>query len=280
MFKIADFNFEFSEIADATQWVYRDFKCTDKKIDFTVACTKEEIYAEKIENSVFSERYLQSVAYHRKIAEWLPTRDAFVLHSACFDVDGVGVAFAAHSGTGKTTHMTRWMEYLGDRMTIVNGDKPIVRFFDEEQNTPPSDEGGGPLAAEGEKKETSLPQPKSEILPAPSSEGADRAIEANIPYAYGTPWNGKEKLGCNMRTPLKHICFIERSETNYVEHAKKEDVIERIFNQVYMPKDPIAVTKTMELIDRLLSNCSLWIIHCNMDENAGKIAYKQIFNKS
>ena len=118
-------------------------------------------------------------------------------------------------------------------MAIVNGDKPIVRFFDD---------------------------------------------EPEIPYAYGTPWNGKEKLGCNMRTPLKHICFIERSETNFVEPLEKEVAINRIFNQVYMPKDSVALSSTMQLVDRLLSNCKLWIIHCNMDISAAQTAYNTIFN--
>ena len=90
--------------------------------------------------------------------------------------------------------------------------------------------------------------------------------------------NGKEKLGCNMRTKLQHICFIERSETNYVEQMEKADAIERIFNQVYKPSDPVAVMKTMQLIDRLLSCCKLWTIHCNMEDEAAKIAYETIFN--
>lgn len=195
--------------------------------DFSIKipkCFDEEMNIEKI-----NERDCWIL---REIAEKLFQYNAILLHSACFDVDGVGVAFAAHSGTGKTTHMNLWQKYLGDKMVVVNGDKPIVRFFDDEPGTP---------------------------------------------YAYGTPWNGKEHLGCNMRTKLQHICFIERSETNFVEPMNKQDVIERIFNQVYMPKDPVAVVKTMQLIDRLLSCCKLWTIHCNMKDDAAKIAYDTIF---
>ena len=118
-------------------------------------------------------------------------------------------------------------------MTIVNGDKPMVRFFDD---------------------------------------------EPNVPYAYGVPWNGKERYGCNMRTPLKHICFIERSETNFVEPLEKNDAINLIFNQVYMPKDPRALTTTISLINRLLSSCKIWVVHCNMDVSAAKIAYETIIN--
>ena len=75
-------------------------------------------------------------AAYTDIAEKIPLSNAFVLHSATIDVEGVGVAFSAHSGTGKTTHMNLWQELLGDKMVVVNGDKPIVRFFDEEPNQP------------------------------------------------------------------------------------------------------------------------------------------------
>lgn len=234
IYRIADFNFILNDLSVRFRNQLTDYVVENQNADAEFSCTEDEIMAEQDASGSFTRGYLRFIALHRKIAEWLPLRDAFVLHSACFDVDGVGVAFAAHSGTGKSTHMMRWMDYLGDRMTIVNGDKPIVRFFED---------------------------------------------KPDIPYAYGTPWNGKERLGCNMRTPLKHICFIERSDKNYVEKAEKTVVIDRIFNQVYMPKEPMAVVKTMRLIDRLLSSCQLWIIHCNMDENAGEIAYKQIFEK-
>lgn len=232
MYKIAEFIFDFKSEYYVIIHGYEQYSVKNDEPDFISMCTLTDIHdVLKITNE--KKGSLVYSIQHRKIAEWLPLHNAFVLHSACFDVDGVGVAFAAHSGTGKTTHMRLWQKLLGDKMVIVNGDKPIVRFFDDDPETP---------------------------------------------YAYGTPWNGKEHLGCNMRTPLKHICFIERSETNFVVPVKKEDVINLIFNQVYMPKDPVAVMNTMQLIDRLLSCCSLWKIHCNMEIEAAEIAYETIFN--
>ena len=230
---LADFNLSIDNIYLYLERHCKEYLTYKKKIDIQFIIDKNEILIEKTKsNEKHSNGYIESICLYKQIAEIFPNNNAFVLHSACFDVGGVGVAFAAHSGTGKTTHMRLWQEYLGDKMVIVNGDKPIVRFFDEEPETP---------------------------------------------YAYGTPWNGKERLGCNMRTPLKHICFIERSETNHVEPMDKADAIDRIFNQVYMPKDPIAVMNTMQLIDRLLSCCKLWTIHCNMEPEAAEIAYNTIF---
>lgn len=233
MYKIADFNLEFGFRHKPFRLASTDYFQEGNECCVTFTCSEEEKEIARNGDYTLKKAYLESMILHHKLAEWLPLHNAFVFHSACFDVEGVGVAFAAHSGTGKTTHMNLWQKYLGDKMVVVNGDKPIVRFFDDEPETP---------------------------------------------YAYGTPWNGKEHLGCNMRTKLQHICFIERSETNYVEPMNKQDVIDRIFNQVYMPKDPVAVVNTMQLIDRLLSCCKLWTIHCNMEEEAAKIAYEAIFN--
>ena len=66
--------------------------------------------------------------------------------------------------------------------------------------------------------------------------------------------------------------------TNFVEKIDKKDAINLIFNQVYMPKDSVALANTLQLIDRLLSCCNLWKIHCNMEPEAAKIAYEAILN--
>lgn len=201
--------------------------------DFKINITNleiEQIKKEYIEN--LPDRKSLTILIYHKLAEWLPLHNAFVLHSAVFDVDGTGIALAAHSGTGKTTHMLLWQKLIGDRLKIVNGDKPIVRFFDDEPETP---------------------------------------------YAYGTPWNGKEHLGCNMRTPLKNICFIERAEKNSCEEMTKSEAADLLFNQVYMPKDPQAAINTLQLINRFISCCKLWKIKCNMDIDAAQTAYNKIF---
>ncbi len=228
---IADFKWDIKEKFDTLRIKAEDYLDSFESADFTVSVNDNDLkYEQSVSEFTFEKPYLEYIAVLRKIGEILPFHNAFVLHGACFDVEGTGVALLAKSGTGKTTHLGRWKKFLKDKITVVNGDKPIVRFCGDEIT------------------------------------------------AYGTPWCGKENLGQNTKTPLKHICFIERDQTNYTEKITKDEALPRIFNQVYMPiKNPQAVTKTMELIDRLLSGCELWIIHCNMDENAGEIAYNNIF---
>jgi len=277
MYKIADY---FLKLPDTP---YKNFKRRSFLYKCDNASGKElylNITSEDIEFEIdkFAEdknRHkgpVHSRVVNRKFADIVPIYNAFLLHSVCIDIDGVGVAFSAQSGTGKSTHLANWWRYLNGTenmpeslknllkdketasekdetlpdLTIVNGDKPIVRFFDEEFC---------------KEKDLEIPE----------------GTEFGVPYAYGTPWCGKENLGCNMRTKLKHICFIERSETNFVTKIDKNEAVNRIMKQVYMPKDPVALSKTLGLVDRLINSCELWIIHCNMEPESAKIAYDAIF---
>ncbi len=237
--KIADFNIAFETDIPRFDRTMRLFFADFETSEISVKISDEDVAFEK---SIFCDptvkiypNTFKRAALFRKFGDILPLHNAFVLHSALLDVEGVGVAFAAHSGTGKSTHLNLWQQLLGDKMTIVNGDKPIIRFFDD---------------------------------------------EAETPYAYGTPWNGKEGLGCNMRTKLKHICFIERSETNFVEKVEKSAISDRLIKQIYMPKNPVALMHTMKLTDRILECCDFWVIHCNMELDAAKVAYNTIFGEN
>ena len=72
---------------------------------------------------------IESICCYRKIANILPSFDAFVLHAAVVEVDGGAYGFLAKSGVGKTTHIKLWKKLLGNNLTFLNGDKPIIRII-------------------------------------------------------------------------------------------------------------------------------------------------------
>ena len=98
--------------------------------DITVAVSEEELRAEieKAPELFFGDGYAEGVVVYEKISNALPAFDAFVMHSSVVEVGGGAYCFAAESGTGKSTHTRYWKEVLGDRVTVINGDKPIYRF--------------------------------------------------------------------------------------------------------------------------------------------------------
>ena len=66
----------------------------------------------------------------RKIAFSLIDYNVILIHGAAIAVDNCAYLFCAPSGTGKSTHTRYWKDVLGDRVTVINGDKPIYRFKD------------------------------------------------------------------------------------------------------------------------------------------------------
>ncbi|MCR5648869.1 MAG: hypothetical protein K6F67_04965 [Oscillospiraceae bacterium] len=93
------------------------------------------------------------------------------------------------------------------------------------------------------------------------------------PEAFGTPWDGKHRLSSNISVPLKAICILERSETNYMEPLRREEAYPMLLQQTYRPSDVAAMTRTLGIIDRISASVSLWRLRCNMDPEAARISY-------
>lgn len=109
----------------------RDYTAPDSEPDFSVFATDEELEEERrASNYNFDNGYLESIVLYRKIAEQLPRYNAYVFHGAVLGIDGEAYAFTAKSGVGKTTHIRLWHEVFGNKVHVLNGDKPIIRFID------------------------------------------------------------------------------------------------------------------------------------------------------
>lgn len=92
--------------------------------------------------------------------------------------------------------------------------------------------------------------------------------------AYGTPYNGKHRLGTNISVPLKAICILTRATENHIEPITREQAYTMLLQQVYRPADMLKMTETLALVDRLADNVKLYRLGCNMDISAAKVAYE------
>ena len=135
IYKIAGF---FIEIKN--RYSYFRVKCKDyeyngcEAADFKVEISDAEIEAEKATETgePVSNGYYESLAIYRKICANVLQRNAFMMHGAVIEYEGNGYLFTAKSGTGKTTHIRLWQQLFGEEnVTVVNGDKPILRVIDE-----------------------------------------------------------------------------------------------------------------------------------------------------
>ena len=99
-----------------------------------------------------------------------------------------------------------------------------------------------------------------------------RVTESGETVAYGTPWDGKHHLSRNIAVPLRAVCLLERGEENRIEEIGKAEALPRLLIlQFYRPDDPVALSRTLTLIDRM--NPRFYRLHCNMDRSAAELAY-------
>lgn len=98
--------------------------------DIIVEISERELRREidKAPELFYGDGYGEGVCIYQKLSCELPRFDAFVMHSSAVAVDGNAYCFAAECGIGKSTHTRYWKELLGDRLTVINGDKPVFRF--------------------------------------------------------------------------------------------------------------------------------------------------------
>ena len=185
-----------------------------------------------------SEGYLATLALLRALCEHLPDYDAMLFHASALAIDGRAYLFTAPSGTGKSTHAALWRHCFGDRVTMINDDKPLLHVASESAQT-----------------------------------GKDGTSAQPQVLVYGTPWDGKHRLSTNTVAPVAGICLLERGEENDIERIAKEKAFPRLLQQTYRPQSPVALMKTMELLDAVASNVPLYRLRCNMEPEAARVAY-------
>lgn len=140
--KVAGFVVEIDNKYSYIQRLCRKYIYEGEEKDFSASCTEEDIdneeetakndpevyeYLSHLE-SVKKRGYLESICIYRELCLQLPERNAFIMHAAVIEVDGLAYAFTAKSGTGKSTHISLWSKLLGDKVQVVNGDKPIIKY--------------------------------------------------------------------------------------------------------------------------------------------------------
>lgn len=134
--KMADLRIRIDNRYEYVQQLCRDYLVPEKENpDLSVQVMPDELQArmDKIPEHFSGKGYAESVLIYEKICNELPAFNAFVLHGSAIMARGAAYVFAAGCGIGKSTHTGYWQKILGDRMTVINGDKPICRFSENGQ---------------------------------------------------------------------------------------------------------------------------------------------------
>jgi hypothetical protein len=91
---------------------------------------------------------------------------------------------------------------------------------------------------------------------------------------FGTPWNGKHRLGINGSAPLKTICFLERGEQNRIVRIEPKAAYPMLLQQTYRPASLESLKQTLTLLDTLMQTVAFYRLACNMKPEAAKVSYE------
>lgn len=99
--------------------------------EWVVEVSEDDLARENPKDEPYTAGYLESLAVYRKICEQLIADDILLFHGSALAMDGKGYLFTAPSGTGKSTHAALWRQVYGERVTMINDDKPLLRIRPE-----------------------------------------------------------------------------------------------------------------------------------------------------
>lgn len=131
LIKMAEYVFQVDNRYAYVEQLCRDY-LTSEPAQIYISVSEEEILQENRDGGNWSEGYLEALAIYRKICELVLEEDIILFHCSALEIDGKAYLFTAPSGTGKSTHTRLWRETFGDRVTMINDDKPLLKISDKE----------------------------------------------------------------------------------------------------------------------------------------------------
>lgn len=225
--RLADLNVQIEYNYDYMNSFCKDYITQIDMHDIVAKTDSEAILKEKALVPNAPVEACESLCIYRCIGEQLPEFERFVFHGAAIEYKNNAYLFTAPSGTGKTTHINLWRKYLGDKVDIINGDKPIIKV--------------------------------------------DKTATV-----YGTPWAGKEGYQRNTSAPLKAVCILKQGKINNIRQLEKSEAVNHLMRQVYLPCNPTALSKTLNLLGALIENVPVYMLECDISEQAFKTSFYQM----
>ncbi len=101
---------------------------------------------------------------------------------------------------------------------------------------------------------------------------AIRIIDDKV-YACGTPWSGKYDYSTPEIVPLAGICFLERSEDNWIKKADTAKAVYNIFSQTVRKLGPKAMERLFDVLEDIFSKVPIWELGCNISDEAVLTSY-------
>ena len=132
VYRIAKLNIKIEPLYPETEQRLQPFAAQSGAVDFDASVTHDDVaeYFATHEDNCPPHLAEGALILTNICKTVLRDYDGCFFHSSCLMMDGEAYMFTAQSGTGKSTHTRLWRKHFGDRVTMINDDKPIIRKID------------------------------------------------------------------------------------------------------------------------------------------------------
>lgn len=129
IYRIADLNILIEPLYDSTLERLKPYITDRTDYDFQIKVTQNDLNDFCTHSSSDSSpQSAENPFILTQICEkTLKFYNGFFFHSSSLMLDGEAYVFSAPSGTGKSTHTALWRKRFGERVAMINDDKPIIR---------------------------------------------------------------------------------------------------------------------------------------------------------
>jgi hypothetical protein len=76
------------------------------------------------------------------------------------------------------------------------------------------------------------------------------------------------------------LCFLEQAKDNSIQKLTQQETANRLFSQLLIPTQEEAVTKTLELADRLIQSIPAWLLCCDISKEAVELSFNAMIDKT
>lgn len=137
--KIADIPFQIELQNECLEQYYKDYLCEPTEDAAKISVSESELQQVRQMYITETSEYLVELNEHiLRVGDRLLDYDKCVFHGSAFLWHDKAWIFTAPSGTGKTSQYVLWKMLFDDEICILNGDKPVLEFLENQILVHPS----------------------------------------------------------------------------------------------------------------------------------------------
>ena len=98
-------------------------------------------------------------------------------------------------------------------------------------------------------------------------------------YAFSSPLAGKHKKYANDSAKVKAFVVLKQAKENKFVRLDKLTATKLIYKQLFLPSSKAGYEKTFEIFEKILELIPIYLLECDISENAFKTCYSGVFGE-